>query len=83
MIAFFVRVSSHLRIYEGDLDGDQKVEIIDTFFWDYWKRMGLVNAVESVHSSDGGELAAPYFIVRIKKLESYYMNAPAQQDGAD
>jgi hypothetical protein len=73
MIAFFVRVSSHVKLHEpqlrnGELDG---AEMIGPFFWPYWEQAGMpafVAACKQLHEREGRGFDRPYFIDGLERL---------------
>lgn len=88
MLAFFVRVSAHLRLNEKYLDFEDITEITESFYWSHWKRKGLVKFVEEIkryHKDVGYDIPRPYFIDGIERLVS--LSTPskpgAQQNAAD
>jgi hypothetical protein len=74
MIAFFVRVETHIRSTSllQELSEDQMREMVGPFVWKYWERVGLVafaNECETVYEENPGAAPErPYFVEALRSL---------------
>lgn len=78
VIAFFVRVNSHVRAHvppAASGEGD-RLQMIGSFFWSYWWRAGmneLITACQQAYDQHGSSdtYDRPYFIDALHELQRY------------
>jgi hypothetical protein len=81
MVSFFVRLSSHIRFYDGrakNLKAEDMANLIGPFFWRYWADAGIrafvVKCAER-HRLKASPFGTPYFISALDDLEGYSRRA--------
>jgi hypothetical protein len=77
MIAFFVRLSSHVKFYDdrvNQLNAEDMSRLIGPFFWIYWAEAGikaLVDECAKLEKEKPSPFGLPYFINPLRELEKF------------
>jgi hypothetical protein len=77
MIAFFVRLASHVKFYDdrvNHLNAEDMARLIGPFFWNYWAEAGiraLVDECARLEKENPSPFGLPYFINPLRELEEF------------